>query len=280
MSIPRKLACGLAAGCAVAAAVSSLALASTASSTATALPQLNVTLTGKSVALSGQVLSGGVEVVAHTTGERSGQLIFVRLNPGVSYAQARAFGMSQASQDLQAIRQIGSIVFDATAPKGTTHVQVALQPGNYVALDVAQQSGPSPSSPFMIGQSAHPAALPKPAATVRAIEFGFRGAATLHSGSLVRWANDGYLVHMLDVIRTTSQYPAARIVRLLRDGKVRQIPRSLNTTAGAGPVSWQAYQQQRLNLSPGTYVLACFMNTQDGRDHVVLGMERIVKVVH
>jgi hypothetical protein len=50
--------------------------------------------------------------------------------------------------------------------------------------------------------------------------------------------------------------------------------------AGAGPISWQAYQQQVLTIPPGTYVLACFMQTEDGRDHTMLGMERVIKVVH
>ena len=30
---------------------------------------------------------------------------------------------------------------------------------------------------------------------------------------------------------------------------------------------------------PGYWVLACFMNTQDGRDHTQLGMERVIRIV-
>jgi hypothetical protein len=30
---------------------------------------------------------------------------------------------------------------------------------------------------------------------------------------------------------------------------------------------------------PGVYVLACFMNTQDGRVHTQLGMERTIRIV-
>ncbi|HME05212.1 MAG TPA: hypothetical protein VKG38_19470 [Solirubrobacteraceae bacterium] len=29
---------------------------------------------------------------------------------------------------------------------------------------------------------------------------------------------------------------------------------------------------------PGWYVEACFMETQDGRDHTLLGMERIIRI--
>ncbi|MGI8430196.1 MAG: hypothetical protein ACR2OB_13060 [Solirubrobacteraceae bacterium] len=285
MSMHRKLAYGLAAGCALATAGGGVALAASAGSTAAALPQLNVTLTGKSIAISGQEVSGGVQVVAHTTGEPAGEPILVRLNDGVSYGQAFA-QFKAIGHDPNAVRRVGATVFDATAPKGTTDVQVNLQPGNYIAVDVGGQhgsgppSGPPPSTTFTISPSAHPAALPAPAATVRAIEFAFRGAGTLRSGSMVRWRNDGYVVHMFFMIRTTRRFPAARVARLLRQGKDMQLPQSLfNTTAGAGSLSWQAYQQQRLDLRPGTYVLACFMDTQDHREHTRLGMERIIKVV-
>jgi hypothetical protein len=37
--------------------------------------------------------------------------------------------------------------------------------------------------------------------------------------------------------------------------------------------------QQVLNAKPGTYVLACFMSTRDGREHTRLGMVRTIHVV-
>jgi hypothetical protein len=39
-----------------------------------------------------------------------------------------------------------------------------------------------------------------------------------------------------------------------------------------------AYQQQVVRNRPGYWVLACFMDTQDGRDHTVLGMERVIHI--
>ena len=46
-----------------------------------------------------------------------------------------------------------------------------------------------------------------------------------------------------------------------------------------GPVSNGAYQQETISAKPGWYVQACFMNTQDGREHTRLGMVRIIKIV-
>jgi hypothetical protein len=276
---PRKLAPGLVACIVLAAGAGGVALASTPATTAT-LPQLSVTLTGKSIAVGGQTVSGAVDVVINASGERVGNPTFVRLNPGLTAAQA--FAIVHNPQDLNVIRKVGAIVFDASAPKGTTHVQVELQPGNYVALDTGPAQGSSGSplkTTFTISQAAQPATLPAPGATEAAIEFGFRGPGTLHTGELVRWANDGYLVHMIVVLRTTPKFPATRTVKLMRAGKARAIPFSLDSLAGVGPISWQAFQQQTLNLPPGRYVLACFMQTQDGRDHTTLGMERVIRVV-
>jgi hypothetical protein len=37
-------------------------------------------------------------------------------------------------------------------------------------------------------------------------------------------------------------------------------------------------QQAVLDVKPGWYVQACFMDTQDGREHTTLGMERVIRV--
>jgi hypothetical protein len=36
---------------------------------------------------------------------------------------------------------------------------------------------------------------------------------------------------------------------------------------------------QTITAKPGIYVELCFMDTQDGRSHTQLGMERIIKIV-
>jgi hypothetical protein len=46
-----------------------------------------------------------------------------------------------------------------------------------------------------------------------------------------------------------------------------------------GPVSHGAFQQERISAKPGWYVQACFMITQEGTPHTVLGMERVLRIV-
>ena len=66
---------------------------------------------------------------------------------------------------------------------------------------------------------------------------------------------------------------------LLRAGKDRQVQRlATSFNLFAGPPSDYG-QQFVLTVKPGLYVLACFMNNQDGREHTELGMERMIRVV-
>ena len=153
----------------------------------------------------------------------------------------------------------------------------SLKAGNYVALDVSGNGRP-PLVPFTIAKAAHPASLPRPAATIAAIEFGFRGPGRLHRGDLVRFANHGFLVHMIVFATASSHRQARKVARLLKEGKPGKAFR--HSTGGgtfAGPISHGAYQQLVVRHR-GWYVLACFMDTQDGREHTRLGMERVIHV--
>jgi len=126
-----------------------------------------------------------------------------------------------------------------------------------------------------------PAALPTPEAKVSSIEFGFRGPTTLHDGEVVRFENEGYLVHMDIAIPAKSKSGAKQIVKDLLSGHEKGLEK---LAAGApfgfaGPISHEAFMQETITAKPGWYVQACFMETQDKRDHTRLGMERIFKIV-
>jgi hypothetical protein len=145
--------------------------------------------------------------------------------------------------DLNALTPLGdALVFDAAAP---STAQTVLTPGNYVALNLTGMGNPGFQT-FTVTQSASPATLPAPQATITAIEFGFTGPRTLHTGELVR-------------------FPARRL--------------AIGVANFAGPLSPGGMQQEVINAKPGIYVLACFMNAQDGREHTQLGMERMIRIV-
>ena len=276
--VKRSTAVGLAATAALALAVpaASALAASRPQGAPTALPVITVTMNGKSISVSGALVSGAVKVVSKVSREPAGNPTFVRLDPGVTVAQV----LKAASGDPNNIALIASIVFSPQANKGTSWAEVSLRPGNYVAVDLnSSQSNPALTT-FTISPSSSPAKLPKPAASLNSIEFAFRGPSTLRDGELVRFGNRGFLVHMMFAARGASKAKAHQIAALLkagRDGKAQKL--ADGSYQFFGVLTHDQSQQQIVRLRPGYWVIACFMDTQDGREHTTLGMERVIHIV-
>ncbi|MBV9336832.1 MAG: hypothetical protein JO262_22610 [Solirubrobacterales bacterium] len=251
---------------------------------ASSLPTLNIALTGTTgVSVSGSTVSGAVNVSSTFSGKApSGPNSngptwgLVRLNPGASILQAVAAVQSHHG-DINALTPYGSLFADGSA-SGT--VQTALSPGNYVALNITGNGNPA-LAPFTVTQSSSPAALPAAANTQIAIEFGFRGPTVLRDGTIVRAQNAGYLVHMVIAFGVKNPATGRQVMALLRAGKDGKAQKLINRQfiTLAGPISPGGMQQQVLHTKPGYYVEACFMDTQDHREHTQLGMMRLIRVV-
>ncbi len=251
---------------------------------ASSLPTLNIALTGTTgVSVSGSEVSGAVNVVSTFSGKAPGgpnsngpTWGLVRLNPGATVLQA-AGAVQSAHGDINALTPYGSLFADNSAGVPT---QTVLTPGNYAALNITGNGNPGIAT-FTVTQSSSPAALPNAAATETAIEFNFRGPKVLHDGTIVRAQNGGYLVHMVIGIGVKNPATGRAVMALLlagKDGKAMKLA-SRNFLSLAGPISPGGMQQAVLNAKPGYYVEACFMDTQDGREHTQLGMMRLIRVV-
>jgi hypothetical protein len=243
------------------------------------LPRITITMTGKTIGVSGALKSGGVQIISTVSHEPQGSPTLVRLDPGVTVGQFLA-ALPAIAADQNNIDGIGSIVFSPLAPRGTSSAQANLAAGQYVALDTGGQGGKPPLTTFVIARAASPAALPRAQATISSIEFGFRGPGRLHDGELVRFANSGFLVHMILAVRARNAAGAREIARLLKEGKDAKAQRlATGFSAFFNVLSHGAYQQQVVRNQPGYWVLACFMDTQDHREHTRLGMERVIRIV-
>jgi hypothetical protein len=245
------------------------------------LPKLTLTLSPTSITVGGTPQSGAVEVVSTATGTKEASAVLFQLKPGVSLSEFDAFLKSPAEKQLDAAAKYGSIAFDAEVNPGqTSEAQTTLVAGQYVALIAEGEGAPKVQSAFTVASSSSPATVPTPEATIRSIEFGFRGPSTLRDGELVRFENEGFLVHMDIAFPVKSMKAAKQAVKLLLANKEKQLEKLF---AGApvsfnGPLSSGAYQQEIVTAKPGIYVQACFMDTQDGRSHTQLGMERIIRI--
>ena len=166
------------------------------------------------------------------------------------------------------------------ADKGTSSVYLDLAPGTYVALDLATAAKTPPLTVFTVRPSYHPAAMPKAGATISTREFGFTGASTIDDGQTVQWANAGFIVHMIQGIEAPNLATAKKIAAELKAGN--------DNAAGAlatGEYGWDGALSHGQSFEsvvaqkPGYWVIACFMDTQDGREHTTLGMEKIIQIL-
>lgn len=262
--------------------LAAISLGAAGAAQASTLPTLSLTVSKSSITASGAMQSGGTNVVTTASGKKEATAVLFLLKPGSSGAEVEAFMKSKKkNKDPNATSAFGSIVFDAEATPGhPSEVQTNLVPGQYVALGGEGEGSLKVHSTFTVTAAKAPATLPKPQATVRTIEFDFRGPTTLHDGELVRFENEGYLVHMDIAFPVKSKSAASQVASALLTGKEKGLKKLVAGApfSFAGPLSHGAYQQETITAKPGWYVQACFMETQEHVPHTRLGMERIFKI--
>ena len=247
---------------------------------ASALPVMTFKMNGKTVSIGGTLKSGAERILFTVTGEpQGGSPGLVRIDNGVSVSQFFK-DFAAAGQDPNNLYGVGQIVMNTQANPGKSSVYVNLTPGTYVALDLNAPSKTPPFTVFHITKANHPAALPKPGATIWSIEFGLRGATVVRDGEMVRWANPGFLVHMIVGAKAPNLATARKIAALLKAGNDNAAQKlAIDFYGWDGALSHGQSFQSVISQTPGFWVIACFMDTQDGREHTTLGMERVIQIL-
>jgi hypothetical protein len=241
-------------------------------------PVLTFKMTGKKVIIGGARKSGAERVVFTVTGEPMGDPTLVRIDPGSS---VRAFldNLQAIGNDQNNVDGIGAIVLSTQANKGTSFAYVTLTPGTYIALDISSNGIP-PMSVFTVGRAAHPAALPKPGGTIISREFGFLGASTIRDGEVVRWQNNGFLVHMIVGAEASSLANAEKLAADLKAGDDNAaMALAINQYSWDNVLTHDQGFETVVRQPAGFWVIACFMDTQDGREHTTFGMEKVIQIV-
>ena len=289
IAAPAAVATGLALAPAAHAATAAAAQATAraeAGGTPAALPVLKLTMNGTSITVGGTHESGAVRVVSTVTDKaeaaNGAEPTLARLDNGISYAQFfQVFAKLAANpnSDPNNLYGVAQIVYSTQANLGTSSGMVNLAPGNYVAVDLGT-SGKPPFTTFTVSPNAHPAALPSPGGTISSREFGFTGTTQISDGEIVRWANVGFLVHMIIGIEAPNLATAQKISADLKAGKDNAAQGLATGFFGwVGSLSHGQSFETVITQKPGFWVIACFMDTQDGREHTTLGMERIIHIV-
>jgi hypothetical protein len=255
-----------------------------AAQAASTLPTVTATVSPTSITVSGALQAGAVNVAGSATSGKEPAVLLFALKPGVSVTEFYAYiDSGTLIKDPNSSAKYGSIVFDNEAGRGKPiEAQTILQPGQYVAFNPEGEKPVKwPRTTFAVAATPSPAALPAAQATEKTIDFGFRGPSVLKVGEVVRFENEGYLVHMNLALSVKSKKAAKLVVKGLATGKEKGLEK-LSAGPPANffdPVSSGAVQQEVITAKPGWYVQVCFMPTQDGRPHVLIGMERIIKIV-
>ncbi len=234
-----------------AALVAAVSLAAAGAAQASALPTLSLTLTKSSITVAGATQSGGVNVVSTATGVKEANVILFLLKPGATFDEVEA-AVQKDHGDTNVTSKYGSIVFDAEVTPGhSSEAQTYLQPGQYVALlPGGEGKGSKAHALFTVTAAASPVALPTPQATIRSIEFGFRGPSTLHDGELVRFENEGFLVHM-DVAAPVKNMKAAKeVVKDLLAGKEKAFEKLISGPPAGLPGRFHTKPSSRRRSQP------------------------------
>jgi len=212
------------------------------------------------------------------TGEPAGVPTLVRLDPGVSLAQFFAH-FAAAAQDPNNLYGIAQIALSTQANKGTSSVTMNLSPGTYVAVDLGPVTAVPPFTTFAITKAKHPAQMPKPGATISTHEFGFGGPSVIKDGESVAFTNIGFLVHMAFGAEAPNLATAKKIAALLKAGKDAAAQKlAIGGYTWDNALSHGESFQVVIGQHPGYWVIACFMDTQDGREHTTLGMEKVIQI--
>ncbi len=246
-----------------------------------AVPNLTISATASAVTVTGTPQAGGVNIISSSNGLKEASILLIKLKPGSTAEEVLSYVKAHHG-DPNAVSEFGAIVFDAEAPAGKgSEAQTTLEPGSYLLLVVGEKGPNGTKATFTVAASPVNPALPAPQARIRSIDCGFKGPSTIKVGELVGFENEGWVVHMDFVFPVKSKTAAAKAMALLKAGNEKGLGKYIagEPVAFTGPVSTGGYQQEVITAKPGWYVQACFMDTQDGRQHTLLGMERVLHIV-
>jgi hypothetical protein len=248
---------------------------------ASSLPTLSLSLGVRSLSLAGPQQSGAVDVLVRASAVKQAGAALFRLSPGVSLAEVEALLPGELVGDMSAADRYGSFVLEQEAPtQGSSEVQIELLPGEYLALTLPGEGEAALHVSFSVYEALAPTVLPIPEATLRASGTGLHGPSALHDGELVRFEDEGNLVHADFALPVRSVAGARKVLRLLLAGRGKALGGLLAgaPVSFAGPLSPGAYQQETITAPPGVYVEVCSTNAQEPRARARRGMDRIIEI--
>ena len=175
------------------------------STPAAALPVLTLKMTGKVIAVGGSLESGAVRVVSTVTDKaeaaNGAAPTLLRLDPGVTLRGVLQ-GVRQAGEQPQLrpqrpVRLCADRLLPPGQPWDELRRSSTSTPGNYVAIDLGTNGHAAQHHVHHRQVGAPGRAAQAGRRRSRRSSSASRSPAKLHDGELVKWANAGFLVHMI-----------------------------------------------------------------------------------
>jgi uncharacterized cupredoxin-like copper-binding protein len=118
-----------------------------------------------------------------------------------------------------------------------------------------------------------------PEITIKAADFSFDAPAQIEAGLVkIKLVNDGQEPHHAQIVRLNDGVTLEQFQAALQEGEAAAFP-LVAFVGGPGLVDPGLSTQVTLDLTPGQYVLLCFIPSHDGVPHLAKGMVRPLEVV-
>ncbi len=227
-----------------------------------------------SIAIPSTLPAGPTRLTATNVGKEEHHMTLVRLADGQTFESLIAALTKDPAEAISEFELVPGP--QSVAPGGTQAVQLDLQPGHYVALCVIPDSTGTPhAAKGMIAQFEVTGTMPAGGSAVPT-EQGFRleeykvlAPAKVPLHGVVRVENIGSITHELALYRLAAgqAYDDAVAALLASGGSLALIP-----SGGVTAISVKQAAGLVLDLTPGTYVMVCFLPTLQHSDHLHQGM--------
>lgn len=123
------------------------------------------------------------------------------------------------------------------------------------------------------------AAPPPTALEFVASDYSFTGPETLSSGLVtIRLTNQGHEPHHGQLLRLNDGVSLEEFMSTLQQDE-QQAQALVSIEGGPGLIDPNGVAEVRVDLAPGTYLLACFVPSPDGVPHLAKGMLKPLQVV-
>lgn len=172
---------------------------------------------------------------------------------------------------------------NAPVPGSTSNATLKLEPGNYALLCFVDLGGPPHFVKGMtralrvVPSKNASGSLPKADATITLVDYNFKLSSPLRAGTrTIRVHNAGGQHHEVELVQLAPGASAEQFMKWLES---MQGPPPGKAVGGISGLDSGLTESFSVNLTPGKYVLICFLpDVKDAKPHFVHGMMQEISV--